>query len=269
MFDAVQVRGFTPNGDAAELFSVADGKATWTSPVDRGSADYAVPAMYAAFGGPMDLTAHLVEKLVATPGKTLKLLPGGQLRAELLTTVTLGNGASKQRVTAYAVTGLANTPVPVWVDERGRFFAMVGSLSWMPDDRTDARPVLQKAQDEALARRSPGILKSLLQSPSGPVAFTHVRAFVDGDRFVDDETVVVDHGLIASVEPSAAASVPEGSPDHRRGGQDPRTWFVGFAHAFRRRCERTDAALAGHHLRPGSGQRQRTHYGARPAPRRQ
>jgi len=69
MFDAVQVRGFTPNGDAAEQFSVADGKAAWRSPVDGGSANYAAPAMYAAFGGPMDLTAHLVEKLIAAPGR--------------------------------------------------------------------------------------------------------------------------------------------------------------------------------------------------------
>ena len=210
MFDAVQVRGFTPNGDAAEQFSVADGKAAWRSPVDGGSANYAAPAMYAAFGGPMDLTAHLVEKLIAAPGKTLKLLPGGQLRAELLTTVTLG-GASKQRVTAYAVTGFANTPVPVWVDETGQFFAMVGSLSWMPDDQANAQALLQNAQDEALAKRSPGILKSLLQSPAGPVAFTHVRAFVDGGRFVDDETVIVDQGLIASVGPSAGAAVPQGA----------------------------------------------------------
>jgi imidazolonepropionase-like amidohydrolase len=210
MFDAVQVRGFTPNGDAAEQFSVADGKEAWRSPVDGGSANYAAPAMYAAFGGPMDLTAHLVEKLIAAPGKTLKLLPGGQLRAELLTTVTLG-GASKQRVTAYAVTGFANTPVPVWVDETGQFFAMVGSLSWMPDDQANAQALLQNAQDEALAKRSPGILKSLLQSPAGPVAFTHVRAFVDGGRFVDDETVIVDQGLIASVGPSAGAAVPQGA----------------------------------------------------------
>ena len=210
MFDAVQVRGFTPNGDAAEQFSVADGKAAWRSPVDGGSANYAAPAMYAAFGGPMDLTAHLVEKLIAAPGKTLKLLPGGQLRAELLTTVTLG-GASKQRVTAYAVTGFANTPVPVWVDETGQFFAMVGSLSWMPDDQANAQALLQNAQDEALAKRSPGILKSLLQSPAGPVAFTHVRAFVDGRPFVDDVTVIVDQGLIASVGPSAGAAVPQGA----------------------------------------------------------
>jgi imidazolonepropionase-like amidohydrolase len=211
MFDSVRVRGFTPNGDAAEQFSVADGKAKWKSPVDEGSADYAAPAMYAAFGGPMDLTALLVEKLLAAPGKTLKLLPGGQLQAELLTTVTLGDGASKQRVTAYAVTGFANTPVPVWVDEKGQFFAMVGSLSWMPDDQANAQGLLQRAQDEALAKRSPGILKSLLQAPSGPVAFTHVRAFVDGDRFIDDETVVVEKGLIASVGPSASAAVPKGA----------------------------------------------------------
>jgi imidazolonepropionase-like amidohydrolase len=40
------------------------------------------------------------------------------------------------------------------------------------------------------------------------VAFTHVRSFVDGTRFVEDQTVVVDHGVITQVGASATTAVP-------------------------------------------------------------
>src|SRR3712207_8124556 len=46
---------------------------------------------------------------------------------------------------------------------------------------------LEKAQDEALAARSPALVRRLVTTPSGPVAFTHVRAFLDGSRFAEDQ----------------------------------------------------------------------------------
>jgi len=52
LLDRVDIRGFTPNGDAAESFVIAGGRATWKSPVDGGSAAYTSPALYVAFAGP-------------------------------------------------------------------------------------------------------------------------------------------------------------------------------------------------------------------------
>src|SRR5579864_67327 len=75
------VRGVTPNGDAGETFSVLNGTAAWKSPIDAGSAPYSGPKFYSPQGGPMDLTAWLVEALLARPGRTLDLLPGGAARA--------------------------------------------------------------------------------------------------------------------------------------------------------------------------------------------
>ena len=210
MLESVTVRGFTPNGDAAENFSVIDGKAAWKSPVDAAGAPYTAPAEYVAFGGPIDLTADLTEALVATPGRSLALLPGGRARAELLATASIGEGTQQRTVTAYAVTGLSNTPIPVWVDNKGHFFASVGSLSWLPAGYENALTVLQAAQDEALAQNSPGLLRALLKTPAGPVAFTHVRAFLGGTHFVEDRTVIVDRGLITRIE-AAGAKVPAGA----------------------------------------------------------
>ena len=208
MIDRAVVRGFTPNGDAAETFAITNGGASWTSPVDKGAAPYATPAMYNAFGGPMDLTADVVEALIAAPGKTLAMLPGGRVVAEPLTSATVGEGAAKTTVTAYAITGFSNTPIPVWVDTKGKFFALIGGLSWLPEGYESAQVTLQNLQDEALAARSPALVKKLLVTPPGPVAFTHVRAFVDGARFVDDETVVVEGGLITQVGPAAKIKFP-------------------------------------------------------------
>jgi imidazolonepropionase-like amidohydrolase len=208
MLESVKVRGFTPNGDAAESFLIRAGKATWKSPVDGSSASYASPAEYVAFGGPMDLNAVVVEALIAAPDKSLALLPGGRAHAERLTTASVGEGASQETVTAYAITGFGNTPVPVWVDAKGRFFALVGSLSWIPSGDESAEPILQKAQDEALARRSPLEFKALLKVPSGPVVFTHVRAFLGGTHFAEDQTIVVEKGVITGVGSARQLAVP-------------------------------------------------------------
>jgi imidazolonepropionase-like amidohydrolase len=211
MLERATIRGVTPNGDAAESFSIADGTARWKSPVDEGSAAYKAPAMYVAFGGPLDLNAVLLDALLAAPDHTLALLPGGRARVEKLVSVTIGAGPAKRIVTAYAVTGVFNTPVPIWADDKDRFFGFVSSLAWLPVGYESAMATLQKAQDEALAKRSPALVKSLLKKPEGPVVFSHVRAFIGGDHFADDQTIVVDKGVIASVGPAATATPPAGA----------------------------------------------------------
>jgi imidazolonepropionase-like amidohydrolase len=211
MLSRVTIRGFTPNGDAAESFAVAHGRATWKSPVDGGSAPYSAPALYVAFGGPVDLTADFAERLIAAPDKSLALLPAGRAHAEIIATSSVGEGAAKKALTAYAMTGVSNTPIPIWMDESGRFFASIGSLSWIRSGFESSAALLQKTQDEALAKRSPAQLKSLLKTPPAPVAFTHVRAFVAGDHFAEDQTVVFAKGVITQVRAADDAAVPAGA----------------------------------------------------------
>ena len=211
MLDRVNIHGFTPNGDAAESFVVAGGRATWKSPVDGASVPYPAPALYAAFGGPIDLFADLAERLIAAPGKSLALLPGGRAHAEEIATASVGEAAAGTKLTAYAISGLSNTPVPVWMDDSGHFFGSIGPLSWIRSGFEAEEPVLQKIQDEALAKRSPAVRKSLLKTPPGPVAFTHVRAFLDGNHFAEDQTVVVDKGVITLAGAAAQVRVPPGA----------------------------------------------------------
>jgi hypothetical protein len=211
MLDRVTVRGFTPNGDAAESFVIAEGRATWKSPVDGASAAYTAPALYAAFGGPVDLTADLAERLLAAPDRSLKLLPAGRAHAEVLDTATVGEGAARKILTAYAIMGLSNTPIPIWMDDSGKFFGLIGDLSWIRSGYESQESGLLKIQDQALAKRSPAFVKSLLKTPPAPVAFTHVRAFLAGDHFAEEQTVVIDKGVITLIGPTAQTPPPQGA----------------------------------------------------------
>jgi imidazolonepropionase-like amidohydrolase len=200
----LQIRGFSPTGDAAESFNIAQGKATWKSQVDAGNAAYSAPAFYSTQGGPIDNTAWFLERVLASPDHTMKLLPGGQARAEKLTTLEVGSGANKQTVTAWAITGVSTSPIPIWSDAKGKFFGFVFFLSWLPEQYATEHVRLNEAQSVAMAARGPALAKSLVSRPTTPVAFMNVQMFdADAKKFVPDQTVLVDQGKITAVGASA------------------------------------------------------------------
>jgi imidazolonepropionase-like amidohydrolase len=210
---AIDIKGFTPGSDAAESFAVADGEARWTSKVDQGHAPFPAPALYVPLGGGFLLAPALaVEALVAAPGHTLPLLPGGRARAERLRDFEVGDGLSKKKVVLWEIVGLGSIygtgPVPVWTTEDGKFFAWIALFSMLPEAYQGSLAKLDEVQDQAMAARSPVLARTLAKTPTGLVAFTHVRAFLPGDRFVDDETVVVDADKIVAVGPSATTPAP-------------------------------------------------------------
>ena len=212
MPSSLTVRGFTPNGDAAETFAIGHATAIWKSQVDTGEAAYTTPKLYVAAGGAfVSNLAMLTEALIASPSHSVDLLPGGKATIEKLTELQIGQGTTKRTVVCWAINGLSNSAAPVWTTPDGKFFAAVQGMGVLPTDSVDSLAALNKAQDESLAARSPALVKALLQTPKGPVAFTHVRAFVDGQRFVEDETVIVDKGVISAVGPSASTPVPKGA----------------------------------------------------------
>jgi imidazolonepropionase-like amidohydrolase len=205
------VRGFTPNGDAGERFQVQGKTAEWKSQVDAGTAAYKTPASYVPQSMTFAGNGLLLEALLAAPDKSLALLPGGRAQAEKLTEATVTDGKTTQVVTAWAVTGLSSSPIPMWATAQNKFFGMYIGLGILPVGYEGELQKLNKAQDDALAARSPLVLKQLLKTPEGPVAFTHVRAFVGGTKFVEDQTVVVDKGLIVAEGSAATVAIPAGA----------------------------------------------------------
>ncbi len=210
---SITVRGFTPQGDAAETFALAGGVAQWHSPVDAGRSDQAAPAFYATQGGPVDTTAWLAERLVAAPGHALDLLPGGRARATRLTTLEVGGaGAPRQTITLWSVTGLNNSPVPFWSNAQGGFFGLTVGLGWLPEAYAGEQQRMEETQAKAMAAQTAALAKALIHEPTAPVAFVDVQLFdAEGLRFVAGQTVVVDKGVIAAVGPVAQVAVPPGA----------------------------------------------------------
>jgi imidazolonepropionase-like amidohydrolase len=212
MPSSIVIRGYTPTGDAGETYEMSGGKASWKSQIDAGSAPYTAPAFYASQGGPIDNTAWFLERLLAAPGHKLKLLPGGEARAEKLTSLTVGNGANAKEVTAWAVYGVGTQPIPIWADAKNEFFGFVFFLSWLPEAYADEHARMNEAQTKAMAAEAPKIYRAQVKVPAAPVAFTHVQLFdSDAKQFLPDQTVVVDKGRIRAVGAAAAVAVPAGA----------------------------------------------------------
>jgi imidazolonepropionase-like amidohydrolase len=210
MLASFSMRGFTPGGDASESFRVVDRMASWKSQVDAGSAPYAAPALYLP-EGPVFTADVLVKALLAAPDRSVALLPGGRARISRLAELEIDEGDHELKLVCWAIEGLDASPHPVWTTEDGRFWGYAGWLGVIPVGHEAALGTLKQAQDNTLAARSPAIAHALPKAPPGPVAFTHVRAFVDGARFAEDETVVVDHGTITAVGRAADVRVPDGA----------------------------------------------------------
>jgi len=209
---AITIRGVTPQGDAAETFTISGGTAGWKSPVDAGTASYSGPAFYVSQGGPIATTAWFLEALLARPDKSLDLLPGGKARAARLADLEVGTGAAGQTITLWAVTGISTSPLPIWADASNRFFGLSFGIAWLPEAYAGEQSKIEEAQARALAAQAPGLAKSLVTVPSGPVAFTGVRLFdADATRFLSDQTVVVDKGAITAVGARGSVAVPAGA----------------------------------------------------------
>jgi len=207
------IRGVTPQGDAAESFSITGGRAQWRSPIDAGSTESSVHAFYFPQGGPIDTNAWFLERLLANPDKSLDLLPDGKAHAVKLTSLVVGSGpAPIQTIFLWSVTGLGNSPVLMWADANDRFFALTSGLGWLPELYAGEQTKMEAAQAAAMAVQTAALAKSLANTPTGPVAFANVRLFdADAMRFVSGQTVVVDKGLIVTVGSAASVKAPSGA----------------------------------------------------------
>ncbi|QMW23113.1 amidohydrolase family protein [Sandaracinobacteroides saxicola] len=206
------VRGYSPQGNSGETFTIANGQASWKSQIDAGSVAYSGPAYYATAGGTFSANADLAEKLLAAPNRTLKLLPGGEARATKLTEATVGSGASQKKIIAWAIEGFGLSPFPVWMNEDGSFFGIGGGFALLPVGYEGELRKLETAQDEALARRSPDIARTVGVKAPDAIAFTNVRTYdADKQRFLDAQTVVVTDGKISRVGPAAGFTPAQGT----------------------------------------------------------
>jgi hypothetical protein len=163
-------------------------------------------------GGPIDTTAWLLEAMLARSDKTLDLLPGGKARAARLTDLQIGAGAAVRTITLWAITELSTSPIPIWSDSNNKFFGVSFGLVWLPEAYANEQAKIEDAQAKAMAGQALSLAKSLVKAPAGPVAYTGVRLFdAATPRFLNDQTLVVDKGVITAVGARASVTVPAGA----------------------------------------------------------
>ena len=203
---AISIRGVTISGDAAENFSIKDGKASWTSTSDSGTAPaggYYLPA-----GGVGVANAALIDKLVAAGPAGVNLLPSGKATMTLGPTLSISGPDGPKTVQLAFVRGILASPLPVWLDEDKRYFADVGGISVLPAGYQGTAKAMRDAQEAATAAELKAIAaRFLTPAARAPALFDNVQLFdAEKGAFVANQAVLAEGGKIAKI--GAAGSIP-------------------------------------------------------------
>jgi Amidohydrolase family len=205
----VVIRGVTPSGDAAESFRVANGQASWTSPVDKGDAAYSGATYYLAQGGPFLSVAPVTDRLMAAGRAGLALLPSGHANFDKVASLDVSGPQGTKHADLILVKGVGQSPQAVWV-ANGKFFGTLGGLSILPAGYEGNLGKMQAAQDAGIAALAPATAKQFLTADAKrPVLFSDVKMYdADHLRFLNHQYVLTSGGKIVSVGNSAPASLP-------------------------------------------------------------
>ncbi len=202
---ALQVRGVTLSGDAAETFRVENGRASWKTATDSGDAP--AGGWYLPAGGVGIAIAGLVEKLAAAGGNSVDLLPSGKGRMTFGPTQIIQGPSGPKKVQLAFMRGILPSPVAVWLDENKRYFGDVSFISTLPAGYEGALKQLRDAQDAATAGEVERIAQRFLTpAAKAPVLFDNVGLF-DADKgvFLVGRAVLARDGKIAAI--GAAGSI--------------------------------------------------------------
>ncbi len=210
----VEVRGITPNGDAAETFSMAGNTARWTSLSDSGTVEgrsgYYLPA------GGINLANHvLVDRLAAAGAAGLDLLPSGHAVMSIGQSLAIQGPARSKTVKLAFVRGIFASPFPVWLDEQNRYFADVGGISLLPEgyESVANAKAMRDLQEKMTADEVKAIAHRFLSPEAkAPVLFDNVRLF-DADKgvFLDSQAVLASDGKISAIGPAGSIKAPAGT----------------------------------------------------------
>jgi hypothetical protein len=145
---SLQVSGHSYMGAPAdETFDIEDGRASWQSTLERGTAP--AGAFYSANDGTPEALAVLARALLKSPDGSLALLPAGRAAIQALSERQVSHAGESRSVTLYAISGLDLTPQYVWLDDAQELFALSGG--WMglaPQGWGSVLESLQEVQDQ-------------------------------------------------------------------------------------------------------------------------
>ena len=210
----IEVRGITPNGDAAETFVVAGDEANWKSLSDSGTIS-GRPGYYLPAGGIGLSNGVLIDKLVAAGTAGVDLLPSGRAVLTMSDGLTIQGPAGPKAVKLAFVRGILASPFPVWLDDQNHYFADVGGISVMPQgyESVANAKAMRDFQDEVTAAEVQAIARRFLTPEAkAPVLFDQVRLF-DADKgvFLDNQAVLASGGKIVAIGAAGSIAAPAGA----------------------------------------------------------
>ena len=178
-----------------ETYWFENGTARWKTLDDEGRATADRPPLYLpnnASPWALGIDLHV---LFGAPAHRRDALPSGEIRAEQIRAVTIGNGKDAASFTAWALWGLDLSPTLVLAGKNGSFEGVVSPGVVMVDEALASRyeELSRLAQDLSadLLRR---LTTAVSHRHSGPVYLTNARVFDAESGVVGEPTTVVVFG---------------------------------------------------------------------------
>jgi hypothetical protein len=196
-----------------ESFAVQDGVARWKTLDDEGESRAEKSPLYVPNNASPWALGLGVRALVASPDRRRKALPAGELRAEKIRQVRLGEGAKGATFTAWAVWGLDVTPVFVLAGADGAFEGYLSPGFVVIDERFASRfDELSRLGQEMSAESLRRLTSAVSHRYPGPIYLTHARIFDAAAGTVGQPSTVVVFGdqivaVRADAPPPGAVSI--------------------------------------------------------------
>jgi imidazolonepropionase-like amidohydrolase len=198
-------------GQADEHFAIENGVAHWKNKAEDEQKPVTGEAFYADMYGTPYTVDLMVKALLASPTKTIAILPQGEAKIAKLEDKTVTANGKSETVSLYAITGLDIAPNYVWFDKNNDLFAS-GSTWWMVtrEGWSTVAPELIQIQTDAEAARARGLAQKLMHKPAGDVVFHDATLFDSVNaKLVPHQDVMVRGNKIVSVGTTGKA--PKGA----------------------------------------------------------
>jgi hypothetical protein len=170
--------------------------------------------MYFRTGGIPWETALLARHLLKQPNRIARVLPQGTARLEIIADTAVRVGRDRQRVRLAMIYAQNNaTPIGVWIDERGDFFA--SDVQWFMAVRPGTEsvlPALRKIELTWRNRQAEALALRVNKPVTGPLVIRNGDVF-DSERGVvmPKTTVVIRGDRIEAVGPADQVATPAGA----------------------------------------------------------
>lgn len=201
------IEGTTTFGSRVEERFALDGeRARWTDATGDGEARVRTPRLYIGQGASPWALGVYARALLAADGRSLPVLPAGELRLAQGEAFEVGEGAARTRVRVHSISGLSLGPTHFLLDDQDAFFAVISPRFVIIREGHEAEHERLGALAERLGReRLEGLQQRLAQRFDAPLRIRDVRVFrpasLDLSAPVD---VLVSGRRIASVQPAGS-----------------------------------------------------------------